>query len=83
MKLFSLQDTKLTLLRMLVIATPSYAVAFMSEKVFYVVPTIAMMMIVANSIEVGATSSRNRVDEDAQSIDDAASDGLSESDAGV
>jgi hypothetical protein len=68
---------------MLIIAIPSYAVAFMTEKVFYVVPTIAMMMIIANSIEQGNVTNRNRVDEDAQSVDEGLSEGINEGEGGV
>ena len=82
MKLLNLDDTKLTLVRMLVIAVPSYAVAFMTEKVFYVVPTIAMTMIIASAVEEGAVTSRNRLEDDVQSVDDASGDGLSEGDEG-
>ena len=67
---------------MLVIAVPSYAVAFMTEKVFYVVPTIAMTMIIANAVEEGTVTSRNRLEDDAQSVDDASGEGLGEGDGG-
>lgn len=82
MRLLNLEDTKLTLVRMLVIAVPSYAVAFMTGKVFYVVPTIAMTMIIANAVEEGTITSRNRLEDDAQSVDDASGEGLGEGDGG-
>ena len=78
-----LENTKLTLLRIAVIAIPSYAVAFHTEKVFYVVPPIAMMMMIANSVEHGTTSNRNRVDEDNGNVDDAGGDAVADGDAGV
>ena len=83
MRLFDVRDKKLTLVRMLLVALPSYAVALATEKVFYVVPTIAMMMMIANSVESGSMSNRNRIDEDGTQVDDAASDGLGESDGSV
>ncbi len=81
--MLTLDNQKLTFVRMLIIAIPSYAVAFMTEKVFYVVPTIAMMMIIANSIEQGNVTNRNRVDEDAQSVDEGLSEGINEGEGGV
>ena len=63
------------------VAIPSYTVAFYTEAIFYVVPTIAMMMI-ANSAEIRTISNRSRIDENVteEAADDAAlsSDGLSE-----
>ena len=80
--MLNLEDTKLTLVRMLVIAVPSYAVAFMTGKVFYVVPTIAMTMIIANAVEEGTITSRNRLEDDAQAVDDASGEGLGDGDGG-
>ena len=64
-----LEDLKLTFAKVFVIAIPSYSVAVLTEKIIYVVPTIAMMMI-ANSIELGTLTNRNRVDTDDQAIDE-------------
>ena len=70
---------KLTLVRILIISIPSYAVAFMTEKIFYVVPTIAMMMIIAYSIENDNVSNRNRIDDNnTTSEDDASSENITE-----
>ena len=55
-------DIKLNVLKVLIIGVPSYSVAIFSEKIVYVVPTIAMMMMIANSVEMGHTTSRNRID---------------------
>ena len=82
-KLFDVGNKKLTLVRILLVALPSYGVALATEKVFYAVPTIAMMMMVANSVETGSTTNRNRIDEDGVPVDDASSDGLGDSDGGV
>ena len=80
--MLTLENTKLTIFRVALIAIPSYSVAFQTEKVFYVVPTIVMMMI-ANSVEHGTTSNRNRVDEDSGNIDDAGGDAVTDGDVGV
>jgi hypothetical protein len=73
---------KLIIFRILVVAIPSYTVAFYTEAIFYVVPTIAMMMMIANSAEIRTISNRSRIDENVteEAADDAAlsSDGLSE-----
>lgn len=81
--MFGLEDQRLTFLRMAIIAIPSYSVAFLTEKVFYVVPTIAMMMIIANSVERGNITSRNRIDDDGAARDETSSEGFSKGDAGV
>ena len=75
-----IKDGRLILFKIFLIAIPSYIVAFLTEKVTFVVPTIAMMMI-ANSVEVGNTSNRNRLeDESAVDVD---SDSFDEGDGGV
>ena len=81
--MLAIENTKLIIFRMMLIAIPSYAVAFQTEKVFYVVPTIAMMMMIANSVEHGTTSNRNRVDEDTGNVDDAGGDAVTDGDVGV
>lgn len=68
--MLGLSDQKLTFVRMVIIAIPSYLVAFMTEKIFYVVPTIAMMMIIANSVERGNITNQNRIDDGFQSRED-------------
>ena len=77
-----IQNYKLIIFRILLVAIPSYTVAFYTEQIFYVVPTIAMMMMKANSAENRTISNRNRIDENVteEASDDAApsSDGLSE-----
>jgi hypothetical protein len=80
-KLLSFSDQKLTFIRMVIIAIPSYSIAFITEKVFYVVPTIAMMMIIANSVERGNLTNRNRIDEDSAAIEE--SFGRDDIDGGV
>ena len=89
-----LKNKRLILSKIFIIALPTYAVAFLTQKILYVVPTIAMMMMVANSIESGNMSNRNRIDEDgsrevdsdSDASDDGSvdsSDGISEGDGGV
>tara|TARA_B100000780_G_C20950559_1_gene379195 strand:- start:354 stop:617 length:264 start_codon:yes stop_codon:yes gene_type:complete len=60
----NIKDKKLIFLKVFLIAFPSYVIAFLTEKVVFVVPTIAMMMMIANSIESGNTTNRNRIDDD-------------------
>tara|TARA_B100000989_G_scaffold261310_1_gene212289 strand:+ start:2133 stop:2408 length:276 start_codon:yes stop_codon:yes gene_type:complete len=85
-----LKNKRLILAKIFIIALPTYAVAFLTQKILYVVPTIAMMMMVANSIESGNMSNRNRIDEDGSREVDSdsdgsgdSSDGISEGDGGV
>lgn len=89
-----LKNKRLILAKIFIIALPTYAVAFLTQKILYVVPTIAMMMMVANSIESGNMSNRNRIDEDgsrevdsdSDASDDGSvdsSDGINEGDGGV
>ena len=81
--MLNLENTKLTLSRIVIIALPSYAVAFYTEKVFYVVPTIAMMMMIANSMEHGTITNRNRLDDENGNVEDANGDSVAEGDVGV
>ena len=75
-----IKNRKLIFFKIFVIAFPSYIIAFLTEKVVFVVPTIAMMMMIANSIEVGNTSNRNRI-EDESSVD-GDGDGFDEGNSG-
>ena len=75
-----IKDRKLIFFKIFLIAVPSYIVAFLTEKVVFVVPTIAMMMMIANSIELGNTTNRNRIEDD--SSVDGDGDGFEEGDAG-
>ena len=59
----------LIFIKVIVVAIPSYTAALLTEKVTIVVPTIAMFMLIANSIESGLLSNRNRLDDDG-TIDD-------------
>lgn len=74
-------NLKLTFVRMAIIAIPSYSIAFMTEKILYVVPTIAMMMIIANSVERGNVTNRNRIDDDSHSTEEGL--GLDDLEGGV
>ena len=82
-KLLNVKNKKLTFVRIILIALPSYLVAFFSQKILFVVPTIAMMMMIANSIETGNTSNRNRIEEDNLAEIDSDSDGLSDGEGSV
>lgn len=76
-----IKDRKLILFKIILIAIPSYIIAFLTEKVTFVVPTIAMMMMIANSVEVGNITNRNRL-EDETGVD-VNNEGFDEGDGGV
>ena len=78
-----IKDKKLIFLRISIIAIPSYAVAILSEKIIYVVPTIAMMLMISNSVETGNSSSRNRIEDDSAMDDEGDSDGIGESEGSM
>ena len=46
----SIDKPRVTVARVLVVALPTYAIAGLTEKIFYIVPTIAMTLTVANAI---------------------------------
>ena len=83
LKLFNLDDKKLLIAKILVIGVPSYAVAFFTGKILYVVPTIALTIMIANSIDTGNTSSRNRVEEESIKDVEADTDGLGDGEGGA
>tara|TARA_B100001063_G_C16626766_1_gene483597 strand:- start:303 stop:557 length:255 start_codon:yes stop_codon:yes gene_type:complete len=76
-----IKDRKLILFKIILIAIPSYIIAFLTEKVTFVVPTIAMMMMIANSVEVGNITNRNRLED--ESGVDVDNEGFDEGDGGV
>ena len=78
-------EFKLLITKVVVVAIPAYGVAFLTEKVTFVVPTLAMFLLIANSIESGAVSNRNRIEEDGSSQEDsdAGDSGITEGDGGV
>ena len=61
---------KLFALRFFIVSITSFTIAFLSEKITLVVPTIALSLMIANSIETGSTTNRNRIDEDSSNMDD-------------
>lgn len=81
--LFNLEDKKLLIAKILIIGIPSYTVAFFSEKILYVVPTIALTIMIANSIDTENSSSRNRLDDESVNDVNADSDGLGDGDGGT
>ena len=64
-------NLKLFILRFLIVSIPSFLIAFLFEKITLVVPTIAMFIIIANSIETGSNTNRNRIDNDSSKMDNA------------
>ncbi len=81
--LFNLEDKKLLIAKILIIGIPSYTVAFFSEKILYVVPTIALTIMIANAIDTENSSSRNRLDDESVNDVNADSDGLGDGDGGT
>ena len=75
-------NLKLFSLRFLIVSIPSFLIAFLFEKITLVVPTIAMFIIIANSIETGSNTNRNRIDNDSSKMDNA-EDGTDGSDGVV
>ena len=70
-------NPRLTIARLLIVALPTYAVAGFTEKIFYIVPTIAMSLMVANAVESGTTSNRNRMEDESGVADESdGSDGI-------
>ena len=73
----SIDNPRVTFARVLTVALPTYAVAGLTEKIFYIVPTIAMSLMIANAIESGTTSNRNRIEDEAGVVEDTdSSEGL-------
>ena len=75
--LISIDNPRVTFARVLTVALPTYAVAGLTEKIFYVVPTIAMSLMIANAIESATTSIRNRIEDEVGVVKDTdSSEGL-------
>ena len=57
---------KLILLKLSFLLVPSYSVAYLTDKMVYVVPTLAAALVVVSSIRDSSTKKRGsaRVDED-------------------
>ena len=78
----NVKNIKSIVVRILIIGIPSYSVAVFTEIVIFVVPTAAMMMI-ANWVEFGNSTSRNRIDTDESVIEDEATQKSLEGSGGV
>lgn len=57
---------KLIMLKLSILLVPSYSVAYLTDKMVYVVPTLAAALVVVSSIHDSSTKKRgsSRVDED-------------------
>ena len=57
---------KLIMLKLSIVLVPSYSVAYLTDKMVYVVPTLAAALVVVSSIHDSSTKKRGsaRVDED-------------------
>ena len=71
----NIKDKGLFFLKGSIVAIPSYLMAYLSQSITLVVPTIALCLLLANSIERGAISSRNRLDDEALSDNEGTTDG--------
>ncbi|MGK7663349.1 MULTISPECIES: hypothetical protein [unclassified Marinovum] len=56
---------KLAALKAMIVLLPSYTAALLTDKMVYVVPTLAAAGIFAASLESVQTTTRNRVDDEA------------------
>ena len=61
---------RLLFAKLIIVGIPTYAVAIFTEEIFYIVPTIAMTLMIANSVEEGTLSNRNRIEEEANAVDE-------------
>lgn len=65
--------TKIALIKATVVLIPSYAVAWLTEQMVYVVPTLAAAGFFASSIGLSDEATTRRVNEDVDSdLDEAA-----------
>lgn len=77
MSIFEIMDAKdkgLVFFKGSIVAIPSYLMAYLSQSITLVVPTIALCLLLANSIERGSNSSRNRLDDETSGDNEAATD---------
>lgn len=58
------ENLKLIFAKVLIIAVPSFGIAFITEKIHFIVPTIAMCLMIANSLEDEQTTFRNRIEQE-------------------
>lgn len=65
-----IKPDRLLFAKLIIVGIPTYAVAIFTEEIFYIVPTIAMTLMIANSVERGSISNRNRIEEEVNSIDE-------------
>jgi hypothetical protein len=79
----NVNNIKSIVVRILIIGIPSYSVAVFTEIVIFVVPTAAMMMMIANSVEFGNSTSGNRTDTEESVIEDEATQKSLEGSGGV
>lgn len=61
---------KAAILKALIVLVPSYVAAFLTDKMVYVVPTLAAAGFLAASVDLSRSAAVNRVDEDGTDPDD-------------
>lgn len=67
------QDFRTAITKALIVLAPSYAAAFLTEKMVYVVPTLAAAGFFASTMEASDRTSSNRLEED---LDESASESI-------
>lgn len=65
---------KSAMLKAAIVLVPSYTAAFLTEKMVYVVPTLAAAGFFASTLDLGGGRSLNRLDEDADDTTDSPTD---------
>lgn len=65
-----MKNHKLAFTKALIVLVPSYLVAYLTEMMVYVVPTLAAAGFFASSIEASDVEIRRRVDEENDDADD-------------
>ena len=78
--LVNIKMNKLSVARAAIMAVPTYTVALMTEQMFYVVPTIAMMLLIANAVELASPKIENRIDDNDGSLEQVEQNSLSDAD---
>jgi hypothetical protein len=65
---------KLLVLKLSIVLVPSYSVAYLTDKMVYVVPTLAAAPVVASSIENSPSKKRGSARVDEEGLDSTGAD---------
>ncbi len=74
--MFDKTHLKAALIKAAIVLVPSYAVAYLTDKMVYVVPTLAAASFFAATLKLDNDPINNRVDEDDGDGDNAEENGL-------